>query len=113
LVKNARRYLKSAIFVDGFFINSEHARTRNFVTNFRSSFGEDPTILSAQAFDVATIYLKLIREGAVNRLKIKQRLHSVQAFPGVSGATTILPSGDVDKTLSKLKVSKGEIVELN
>jgi len=113
LVKNARRYLKSAVFVDGFFINSEHIRTREFVNNFRSSFGEDPTILSAQAYDVATIYLKLIREGAVNRLKIKKRLHSVQAFPGVSGATTILPSGDVEKTLSKLKVQKGKIVELN
>jgi branched-chain amino acid transport system substrate-binding protein len=113
LVKNARRYLKSAIFVDGFFINSEHSRTKEFVNNFRSSFGEDPTILSAQAFDVATIYLKLIREGAKNRLKIKKRLHAVQSFPGVSGATTILPSGDVEKTLSKLKVQKGAIVELN
>ena len=113
LVKNARRYLKTAIFVDGFFIDSEHARTREFVKKFRSNFGEDPTILSAQAFDVAKIYMKLIREGADDRLKVKKRLHSVHAFPGVSGATTILPSGDVDKVLSKLKVKKGKIIELN
>jgi len=113
LVKNARRYLRTATFVDGFFIGSERARTREFVEIFRSTFGEDPTILSAQAFDVARIYMKLVREGADNRLKIKKRLHSVHNFPGVSGATTILPSGDVDKTLAKLRVKRGKIIEVN
>lgn len=112
LVKNARRYLKTAVFVDGFFIDSKRSQTRDFVENFRANFGEDPTILSAQAFDAAMIFLKLIREGADNRLKIKKRLHSVHAFPGASGATTILPSGDVDKSLAKLKVQGGKIVEV-
>lgn len=113
LVKNARRYLSSAVFVDGFFIDSQQAHIHEFVTRFRATFGEDPTILSAQSYDAAMIYLKLIRDGARNRVLIKKRLHMVHSFPGVSGTTTILPSGDVDKLLSKLRVKGRKIVQID
>lgn len=113
LVKNARQYLKTAVFVDGFFIDSEQAHIQEFVTKFRSTFGEDPTILSAQAYDAAMIYLKLIRDGARNRILIKKRLHTIHSFPGVSGTTTILPSGDVDKLLTKLRVKGRKIVQID
>ena len=110
LVENARNYLNTSLFVDAFFPDSEREVIRKFVEDFNSSFGEAPTLLSAQSYDAAKIYLKVIQEGAGNRLDVKKALHTISNYPGVSGTTTILPSGDSEKVLLKLSVEGGEIV---
>jgi len=110
LVENARNYLSTSMFVDGFFRDSEREVIRKFVEDFNASFGEAPTLLSAQSYDGAKIYLKVIQEGAANRLDVKKALHTISNYPGVSGNTTILPSGDSEKDLLKLTVQGGEIV---
>jgi len=110
LVENARNYLSTSIFVDGFFLDSEQEAIRKFVEDFNASFGETPTPLSAQSYDAAKIYLKVIHEGAGNRLDVQKALHTISNYPGVSGITTILPSGDSEKVLLKLSVQGGEIV---
>jgi len=111
LVESARNFLKTVLFVDGFYANSENERTVKFVDMFLSTFGQNPTIHSAQSYDAANIFVQLIREGAFNRLDVLNGLRSLKDFPGVSGDTTILPSGDSNKTLVKLMVKEGEIAE--
>ncbi len=111
LVESARNFLKTVLFVDGFYANSENERTVKFVDMFLSTFGQNPTIHSAQSYDAANIFVKLIGEGAFNRLDVLNGLRSLKDFPGVSGDTTILPSGDSNKTLVKLTVKEGEIAE--
>ncbi len=111
LVESARNFLKTVLFVDGFYANSENERTVKFVDMFLSTFGQNPTIHSAQSYDAGNIFVKLIGEGAFNRLDVLNGLRSLKDFPGVSGDTTILPSGDSNKTLVKLTVKEGEIAE--
>ena len=111
LVESARNYLKTVLFVDGFYANSENERTVKFVDMFLSTFGQNPTIHSAQSYDAANIFVKLIRERVFNRLDVLNGLRSLKDFPGVSGDTTLMPSGDSDKTLVKLTVKDGEIAE--
>lgn len=114
LVKNAGQYLRNrGIFVDGFFIHSKEEQVKAFVEDFKTTFGEEPTILSAQAFDTTQILLKLIREGAGDRQQLKTRLHSIKDYPGVSGSTTILPSGDSEKKLFTLKIKGRKIIQVN
>jgi ABC-type branched-subunit amino acid transport system substrate-binding protein len=111
LVESARNYLKKVLFVDGFYVNSENERTVKFVDMFLSTFGQNPTIHSAQSYDAANIFVKLIRERVFNRLDVLNGLRSIKDFPGVSGDTTLMPSGDSDKTLVMLTVKEGEIAE--
>ncbi|MFQ5717586.1 MAG: penicillin-binding protein activator, partial [Nitrospinales bacterium] len=114
LVELAGQYLtKSGIFIDGFFVHSKEDRIKDFVEDFAATFGEEPTIFSAQAFDTAQILLKLIRDGAGTREQLKTRLHSVKNYPGVSGDTSILPSGDSEKKLFALKVQGKTIVPVD
>ena len=111
LVDSARNYLKKVLFVDGFYADSQNERTVKFVDMFLSTFGQNPTIHSAQAYDAANIFVKFIKENAFNRLDIFEKLRSLKDFPGVSGDTTILPSGDSLKSLVKLTVTEGDIAE--
>ncbi len=55
LVDAARNYLKTVLFVDGFYVNSQNERTVKFVDMFLSTFGQNPTIHSAQSYDAANI----------------------------------------------------------
>ncbi len=111
LLENARNYLKSVLYVDGFYANSESQTIIQFVDIFLSTFGQNPTILSAQSYDAMNIFLKVIQEGAFNRVEVAQGLKGIKNYPGVSGVTTILPSGESAKSLVKLTVSDGRIVE--
>ncbi|MFQ5672592.1 MAG: ABC transporter substrate-binding protein [Nitrospinales bacterium] len=114
LVKTAGPYLRNkGVFVDGFFVHSREGRVREFVESFQANFGEEPTILSAQAFDAGRILFQLIDEGARTRTALKNQLQSVENFPGVSGNTTILPSGDSEKKLFPLKIKGKKIVQVD
>jgi hypothetical protein len=55
--------------------------------------------------------VKFITEGAFNRLDVLEKLRALKDFPGVSGDTTLLPSGDALKSLVKLTVKEGDIAE--
>ena len=111
LVDAARNYLKNVLFVDGFYANSQNQRTVKFVDLFLSTFGQNPTMHSAQSYDVANIFVKFIQEEAFNRLDMLEQLRTVNNYPGVSGDTTVLPSGDSMKSLVKLTVRDGDIAE--
>ena len=80
---------------------------------FQNNFGEDPSYLYAQAYDAAGIIFKSIISGANNRLKLKDSLVNVKNYPGVTGETRLLESGDSEKNIFALTVRKKKIVEDN
>jgi ABC-type branched-subunit amino acid transport system substrate-binding protein len=75
LVKMGGKHLKKVYFVDGYYPNSDQSEVRQFVQEFKSNFGEEPVYLSAQAFDAANIFIKIIRAGADNRIKMRENLN--------------------------------------
>jgi branched-chain amino acid transport system substrate-binding protein len=99
--------------VDGFYVNSKRPEVNQFVTKFKTAFAEEPNILSAQSYDAARMFIQIIRSGAQNRLQVRDHLFSIRGFQGVSGQTTILPTGEADKNLFILKISKKKVVEDN
>lgn len=107
------KYAEGVIFIDGFYINSEKAEVRKFVERYRIFYNKEPDILSAQSYDAAGIILNIIKNGARSREDVKNGLLSLKEYNGVSGITTIKPSGDSDKSLYFLTVKHGKIVELN
>ena len=113
LIKMGGKFLKSIYFVDGFYSDSHQVRVRRFVEQFQNNYGEVPSHLSAQAYDAAGIIFKSINSGASNRLKLKERLIAVENYPGVTGKTSLLESGDSEKNIFALTVRKKKIVEEN
>ena len=113
LVEMGGKYLKTVYFVDGYHADSHQPEVSQFVQKFKSNFGEDPVYLSAQAFDAANIFLSNILRGADNRIKMWGRLKKVKDFPGVTGKTTLLPSGDSQKNIFALTVKRKKIVQKN
>lgn len=113
LVKIGGKYLKTVYFVDGYYPDSHQIEVKKFVEDFETNFGEEPAYLSAQAFDAANIVIKNILAGVDNRIKLKESLKTVKNFPGVTGKTTLLPSGDSEKNIFALTVKRKKIVQQN
>ena len=114
LIETAGKYIKEGFFVDGFFIDSGRPEVKKFVTAFKSTFGKEPTLHSAQAYDCANIMIQsILQRGANNRIKVKEHLDALQNYPGVSGKTTLLPTGDSEKELFTLRIRNRKVQQMN
>ncbi len=114
LLRTTGRYLQGAIFVDGFFRDSANPAIREFVEKFMAKYGEEPSILEAQGFDVARILLDLLdRPEISNRLQLQQALEQVTNFQGVSGNISFGANGEARKSLFLLQIDRGNIIQIN
>ncbi len=113
LAARAGRFLKKAVFVDAFYPASDKPEVQRFVELYRQTYKEEPTILSAQAFEIATLLLQIIDDPDVaNRDDVRRKLASLSHYRGVTGTTGFDPYGEAIKQLYLLGVKRGKIVEV-
>ncbi len=113
LIRRGEQYVEGAVFTDGFFVNSPHTDISEFVDRYRRFSGEDPTLFSAQAYDSSEMILQVLFNGARSREGIREGLLAIQNFPGVSGLTRVLPSGEMEKELFLIRVNEGGFQQIN
>lgn len=112
LINRSGRFLRNAVFVDAFFAKSRKPEVKRFVELYRQSYDAEPSILDAQAFEVASVLLKALDDPAViNREELRRRLLSIRNFAGITGTHSFDYNGEAVKELTLLKVRKGEIIE--
>jgi len=112
LVERGQKYVHCSILVDGFFADSQHKDTRDFVEAFRRSYGADktPGYLEAHGYDTAQIVRAVIEGSAPStREAFRKALIGVKDFPGATGATTVRADGEFEKPLFILSVDRDGI----
>jgi ABC-type branched-subunit amino acid transport system substrate-binding protein/outer membrane protein assembly factor BamD (BamD/ComL family) len=107
------RYIDGGIFVDGFFPGSSDPAIRSFVERYRTRYGEEPTLLSAQAYDSADMILKSIQQGATSGEAVREFLGRIQNFPGATGPISYDPDGELAKRLYVIQAKDGKFVQIN
>ncbi|HEY5675049.1 MAG TPA: penicillin-binding protein activator [Malonomonas sp.] len=114
LVRRSGRFLKQAVFVDGFFRDSKTPEVQQFVELYRQKYQEEPTLLEAQGFEAANLLLQVMDNSAVrNRDDFRRELSGLSSTRGVAGTTGFDKTGEAIKQLYLLKVERNQIVELN
>lgn len=113
LFKIGGKYIDGGIFVDGFFAGSSEPAIRSFVDRYRARYGEEPTLLSAQAYDSANMILASIRQGATNGETVREFVGRIQNFPGVTGPISYSPDGEPAKRLYVIQAKDGQFIQLN
>ncbi len=95
-LSNIKQYCRAIYFPSPFNPKAQKPWVRAFVKRYQSAYKELPNYLAAQAYEIGTIigYLE-----SVAHLDIKGLPQYVQNFPGVTGTTTFLTNGDVDKKI--------------
>lgn len=113
IIKIGERFVEGGIFVDGFFAEASSPLVTTFVDKFQARYGERPGLLSAQAYDTLMMVVQVLQTGAKTRVQLRDGLLQVRDFPGVSGTTSMPPSGNAEKILYLLTIRNGHIVQLN
>jgi ABC-type branched-subunit amino acid transport system substrate-binding protein len=106
--------MQGTVFLDGFFRDKKSPPVPEFVQRFYTTFGSEPTVIEAQAFDTASILLDVIAKGRPsNRQAFSKALRSVRGFSGVSGEISFSADRDARRNLTPLIVEGEGIVELD
>lgn len=112
LLARAQNYAEGATFVDAWFPEGGSPTVAKFIQSFRATYNQDPGAMEALAFDAGQLLeAALIRAPAINtRTELKDRLHEVRSFPGVTGSITYA-NGQLQRTLAVLTIKGGQVVE--
>ncbi|MDX2495602.1 MAG: penicillin-binding protein activator [Desulfuromusa sp.] len=113
VIGEAGRFLKGAVFVDTFYPDSKKPEVRRFMELYRQVYQEEPTVLGAQGFDIATLLLQIINDPEVgNRDDLRRKLVDLNNYLGVTGTAGFDLYGEALKNLYLLKIERGQIVEV-
>jgi ABC-type branched-subunit amino acid transport system substrate-binding protein len=113
LISTAGKAAEGAIFVDAFFKKDSSPLVAHFVQEFRKTYQRDPEILEALAYDGAKFLKDILQSKLVSSpLQFKEELLQVQGFQGVSGLKGFGEDGKAIRTLTILKVNKGQIEKI-
>ncbi|MFP4475698.1 MAG: penicillin-binding protein activator [Desulfatibacillaceae bacterium] len=108
LVSVAGRYANGSLCPVVFHPESQRPNVQRFVQDFSETFGTQPGFLEALGFDSANILFDAThRSGVRTRERLRTVLLQMAPYDGVTGRTSFLPTGEVDKDLTLLRLERG------
>ncbi len=114
LISTAGRAAEGAIFVDLFFKKDSSPLVVRFVQEFQKTYQRDPETLEALGYDGAKFLKDILQSKLIpSPLQLKEEIQKVQNFQGVSGLKGFGEDGKAIRTLSILKVDKGQIKQIS
>jgi ABC-type branched-subunit amino acid transport system substrate-binding protein len=110
LIERAQRYANGAVFVDGFFPESEDPTIKPIWDAYRSAYHEEPDILSAQAYDAAAMVFSLIKDHKDTSQLIRDGLLALTNYHGISGDISFPGNGEAQKKLFLIEIRDGKFL---
>ncbi len=117
LLELASEYIKGAVFVNGFFAKSHRPGTASFVKRFYSSYGYEPGIIEAEAYDSTMLLLRAMEENdeeeaVMDRSAVRESIANTSETEGATGSLSFTAEGEAIKELFLLTIEKNKIKEL-
>jgi branched-chain amino acid transport system substrate-binding protein len=81
-----------------FQVNSSNNVVKEFVSDYKNKYGNNPDVLGAYGYDLVGITLIALRNNSESSEKIKTALYNIKDYQGVTGKTSFDKNGDISKT---------------
>ncbi|VAV82216.1 hypothetical protein MNBD_DELTA01-817 [hydrothermal vent metagenome] len=117
LLELASEYIKGAVFVNGFFAKSRRPGTTSFVKRFYGSYGYEPGIIEAEAYDSTMLLLRAMEENdeeepVIDRNAVRESIMNTEYIEGATGSLSFNAQGEAVKELFLLTIEKNKIKEI-
>ena len=109
-IRGFGRLMEGAVYVTPFFSSSESDVVQTFVEDFKGNYHRPPDVLSAQAYDAASLLQFVVTRGSAP--DVRQNLMRLDGFQGVTGALQVNEVGDVQRRMTVLRLRNGEAKEV-
>ena len=113
LVQRAGHYVECSVFVDGFFAQSARPATKAFVEAFQKTYGHEPGLMEAEAYDAGRMIEQVMAAHPATRDAFREGFAALKNFDGATGTTTIGPDREPEKDLFYLTVTSKGYEELD
>lgn len=98
------------IFVDS-YLDAAQERSR-FVSEYKTLFNEEPSLIEIQAYDSALILRQLVASGSDSREALVEKLSRLSKFPGAIGSLSMNSEREIERPVVTLTINNGEIAPL-
>ncbi len=113
LIKRMGKYAENAIFIDGFFANSENEAVKKYVAAFNSKYNSMPNLIDSQFYDTILITLHILRNNRPQtRDDFSKALLNLPTISGSAGELKVTKEREIMRPLKILTVKDQKIVEL-
>ncbi|MGH0037105.1 MAG: ABC transporter substrate-binding protein [Myxococcota bacterium] len=113
LVRIARGHVRGAVIAAPFDPSSRFEFVHHFVERFTATFGREPDVFAAHAFDAANLALIQLAAGRSDRDELRDGVLATRGYPGVSGVLSFLPDGNAQKRPYLVGVRRSRFVSLD
>ncbi len=107
VARRAGNFSNNLLFVDS--ISPTAATNSRFISEYKSLYNEEPSLIELQAYDAGLMLRQLIASGASTREELTKKLSELSRFPGSLGALSMNADREVERPVSVLTIDKGEI----
>jgi ABC-type branched-subunit amino acid transport system substrate-binding protein len=113
LLSIAGKSAEGTIFVDAFSKKDPSPMVARFVKEFQKAYQREPETLEALSYDGARLLREILLSKQISSpLQLKEELRRAQDFQGVTGLKGFGEDGKAIRSLSILKVNKGQIEKI-
>ena len=105
LLRVGRQHVSGAIISSPFYPSSDLPFVAEFVDGYRKTFGSEPDVYAAEAFDATNLILVQLSAGRDDRAGVRTGLLDVRAYPGATGVLTMHPNGNARRRPFLLRAS--------
>ncbi len=107
LIREGKRFVRGAVFPDGFSPQAPTAAVKTFVDDFKAAFDEVPEILAAQAYDAVEIVVNVNKQFFIaDTAALEVKLREDTGYQGVSGLRYFDESGEAVRDVLILRVTR-------
>jgi ABC-type branched-subunit amino acid transport system substrate-binding protein len=111
LVRLGGEPLEGSLFAAHFYPESDVPYVRAFRQRYEATFGSAPDAFAAQGYDAASLALIQLAHGRDDREDVRDGLHKIASYPGVSGVLAIGADGNAHKRPFLLGIEHGKVVQ--
>lgn len=107
LISRAQNFAEGSFFVDAWVPESGDPNIQRFLARYKSTYGSDPGMMEALAFDAAEIIQTVLARFPVNsRSELRDKIRGIQNHAGVTGRISY-HDGQLGRNLAVLTVRNG------
>ena len=109
IVEAGAHYVRDAVFVDAFQVDSESAATQGFVGEYKTAFGRAPQVMDAVTYDATRLLTLAVLGAGASRDAAREQLSEVTLPEPIAGGARFGEDREVARELLLLTVGKEDI----
>ncbi len=104
--------VEGTIFNTGYDDNSKKESFLNFKKNYKEKYSNDPSVFSAQSYELATILIRELKKDS-RLYNIKERILRTKSYQGLQGDIVFDKYGDVSRDYFLVEVEEARFKEID